>query len=93
MPPPSLKITPEEVSSYAEAALIVGVGGFQSGSCHILKFVDNNSDIEIVFLNENGIRRLIAVLKALVPSFGAINSVGVEVEIPGGAVRAESYVS
>jgi hypothetical protein len=86
-----MPITSQEISSCADAASIVGVSGFRSGPCHILKFVADNSDTEIVCLDESGIRHLTAVLKALFPSFGAIDSVGVTVEIPGGAVRAESY--
>jgi hypothetical protein len=87
---PSLKVTQDDLSSCADDSSIVGVGALRTGSSHILKFVYDNNDTEIVCLDERGIQHLVAVLKALVPSHVAIAAVGISVAVPGGDVHAMS---
>ena len=86
--------TQDEIASLEEGDWegdwIVAVGGLRSDLSLFLRFAFRNGDTEIVCFDQCGMRHLVAVLKALVPSFEAIESPGVSVSVDDGAVSAQS---
>jgi hypothetical protein len=79
-----------EIALCEEGDRIVGVGGLRSSSMTYLRFFFRNGDTQIVSLDDTGAGHLVAVLKALVPSFEAIDQSAVNVSLDDGAISAQS---
>lgn len=79
-----------EIALCEEGDRIVAVGGLRSGPETYLRFVFRNGDTQIVCLDETGAGHLVAVLKALVPSFEAIDQPAVNVALDDGAISVQS---
>ena len=81
---------PIEIALCEEGDRIVAVGGLRSGQETYLRFVFRNGDTQIVCLDETGAGHLVAVLKALVPSFETIDQPTVNVALDSGAISVQS---
>jgi hypothetical protein len=83
------RLTSSEIAACGEREQIVAVAGIHKDSETFLRFVFRTGDTQIVSLDESAASHLVAVLKTLVPSFQAIEGLGLTVSSDG-AVSAQS---
>jgi hypothetical protein len=85
-----IRVSQHEISSCADAAQIVGVGGFRDGPLLVLKFAYDTDDTHILCLNDSATRHLFAVLKALAREHSATEELFLWVDVNTGAASAWS---
>ena len=83
-------ISHDEMASCGYENQIAGVSGAHKDPMTFLKFAFRTGDTELVYLDETGVRHLVAVLKSLLPKFETIGGLSIVVDLETGMNFASS---